>query len=163
MTKVRYASTQERTKWLQDKLNQWCALLASAAVPDEKLFIAAFHLFSVIQVFALTTKHIGFLEEQEWRLIYMPDRDQDQVLKDQFDYVIGSRGVEPKLKLKIAPLPGVTPPAVSLDTLLNRIILGPTVSSPLARNSVLRMLEKLGKSRFADKVVSSSIPLRPVP
>ena len=44
-----------------------------------------------------------FLEENEWRIIYLPERD---TRKDAFklDYVVGKRGVEPKLRFQIKPL-----------------------------------------------------------
>ena len=89
----------------------------------------------------------------------MPDRDTSGVLKDRFHYVIGDRGVEPKLKLKIGPLR----PSESwtFSDILDQIILGPSVSSPLAVSSVYRMLETIGKGHFQQKVVPSTIPLRP--
>lgn len=84
-------------------------------------------------------------------------------LSDGFSYVVGNRGVEPKLKLKFVSLPGSpTPSSVSLASFLDRIILGPSVSSPLAENCFREML-KQKKPEFVDKVVASTIPLRPAP
>jgi hypothetical protein len=77
------------------------------------------------------------------------------------DYHIGQRGVEPKLKYKIGHIAGVSADDLALDRLLDRIILGPSHSSPLARRSVERMLEIFGKSDLKGKLYSSTIPLRP--
>jgi hypothetical protein len=51
---------------------------------------------------------------------------------------------------------------LTLDRLLVRIILGPSHSSPLAKRSVERMLEKIGKPDLKKKLYSSGIPLRPL-
>ena len=92
----------------------------------------------------------------------MSTRDVVVGLKDRFGYVIGSRGVEPKLKVKIAPLPIEPQGSWTLETILDRIILGPSVSSPLARQSIERMLHTMGKDTFRQKICPSSIPLRPL-
>jgi len=92
----------------------------------------------------------------------MSTRDVVVGLKDRFGYVIGSRGVEPKLKVKIAPLPIEPQGSWTLETILDRIILGPSVSSPLARQSIEQMLHTMGKHTFRQKICPSSIPLRPL-
>jgi hypothetical protein len=165
LTRVSYASRDNRLAWLRVKIEQWCnSLMASSiSIPDDKLYIVAYRLFNLVKLFALKFKHDGFHEEREWRLIYLPDRDpQGLFLKQRFGYVIGSRGVEPKLKFKIEPLPIEPRETWTFATILEGIILGPSVASPLARSSVMRMLENMGKAEFAQKVVASTIPLRPV-
>lgn len=159
LTPVRYASNVERLQWLEQKVADWCAIVAQGNIPHNLLYIAAYWLFNVILIFALSSKHVGFLEEHEWRLIYMPDRDENKLLTDKFHYTVGTRGVEPKLRLKIAPLDGAIP-QFTLSDILHSIPLGPSISSPLAKASVVRMLEKLDKEYLAPKVRSSTIPLR---
>jgi hypothetical protein len=160
IAKVSYASEQERIAWLQQRLNRFAKVLRDHNIQNEKLYIAAHLFFTVVKIFALTSKHHGFREENEWRVIYMPDRDPRGLLKDRFDYVIGSQGVEPKLKYKLEPLPMDPPEKWTFGGIVDRIILGPSLSSPLARNSVARMLEKAGKPEFREKLISSTIPLR---
>jgi hypothetical protein len=165
LTRVSYASRENRLAWLKVKIEQWCISLmaSSTSIPDDKLYIVTYRLFNLIKLFALKFKHDGFHEEREWRVIYMPDRDpQGLFLKERFGYVIGSRGVEPKLKFKIEPLPIEPRETWTFATILEGIILGPSVASPLARSSVMRMLENMGKAEFAQKVVASTIPLRPI-
>ena len=79
-----------------------------------------------------------------------------------FHYSLGARGAELRLIFKIAPMDGVSEPDLSLKKLVNRIILGPSISSILAQRAVTRMLERAGKGEMSDIVLASSIPFRPV-
>jgi hypothetical protein len=159
--KVQYASDQDRLSQLTKIFSNWAQLTAAADLPDEKLWIAAYTAFYAVKQFSLTTKHVGFSEEAEWRVIYSPDRDPAGLLKQCLAYHIGERGVEPKLKFQVGHLPGVTHDDLALDRLLERIILGPSLSSPLARRSVQRMLDNIGRPEFKSRLFASGIPLRP--
>lgn len=163
IAKVRYASSEERLSWLTQQVTDWGEILKKTPIPDDKLYLAAYALFGIIKHYALVSKHDGFREEQEWRLIYLPERDTAGHLKDRLGYALGARGVEPKLKVKIGPQPWTPNDAWTFAQILDRIILGPSVSSPLARMSVNRMLEMLGKPEFSQKLCPSTIPLRPEP
>jgi hypothetical protein len=90
----------------------------------------------------------------------MRDRDEAKVFDNMFSYWVGSRGVQPKLKLKIQDFPGSPETDVGLSKIVERIILGPSLSSPLARGTVLRMLDVLGRPELKDRLMSSSIPFR---
>jgi hypothetical protein len=161
LTRVHYNSAELRIEWLNRKLQKFCEILTNSVIPDDKLYIAAYVFFQTIKFFALKSKHDGFREEREWRIIYMPDRDPLGVWKDKFKphYLLGARGVEPKLIFKIAPLdPQYT---WTFYSILDKIILGPSLSSWLARRSIERMLETVGKAEFRQKVSASGIPLRP--
>jgi hypothetical protein len=59
---------------------------------------------------------------------------------------------------KVAPIAGLTADDLSLAKIVDRIILGPTISSPLSRAAFIRMLEKLGHSELKDH--ASTIPFR---
>jgi hypothetical protein len=142
-------------------LNAWATILASANLPDDQLYVAAYAAFEVIKLFALSTKHNGFREEQEWRVLYLSDRDNRGLLKSWLGYTIGPRGVEPKLKFKLQPIPDLSAPDLSLEKLLVKILLGPNASSLLTKKSVERMLDKAGRPNLASRVQSSTIPLRP--
>jgi Protein of unknown function (DUF2971) len=163
LTRVHYASKEGRKAWLKEKINQWCNLLEAAVIPDDKLYVAAYSLFHLIKFFALKSKHDGFQEEQEWRIIYMPKpgRDLTGVWKERckFDYFMTTRGAEPKLKLKIEPLDANQ--TWTFENIIDRIILGPCLSSHLAQRGIERMLKIVGKAEFQQKVCASDIPLRP--
>jgi hypothetical protein len=161
IAKVRYSDYQERFAAIAAKLQQWCEILKNESIPDDQLDSAAFALFSAFLILSLVTKHRGFREEQEWRVIYMPELDPDNRLSGGFHYIIGNRGAEPKLRIKLDP-PSISPRKTwTLLDLIEKIIIGPTISSVLAERSVLRMLDLMGKTDLASKVFSSSIPLRP--
>jgi len=161
ISQVSYASDEDRLGQLDVLLNQWAEISERANLPDDKLYLAAHAAFVTIKAYALTTKHKGFSEEAEWRVIYYPERDASGALKRFQGYHIGDRGVEPKLKYSIGHIADVSAPDLALEKILERIILGPSVSSPLAKRSVERMLEKIGKEGFKKKLHTSGIPLRP--
>jgi hypothetical protein len=68
---------------------------------------------------------------------------------------------EPKLKLK--PIPGSPKTDVSLSKIVERIILGPSISSPLAFGAIWKMLDELKKSDLKQRIVTSTIPFQAVP
>jgi Protein of unknown function (DUF2971) len=161
IARVHYGSGEERIAWLEGTLTKCARILRDTEIPDDKLYLAAHALFERIKVFALFSKHRGFAEEREWRIVYVRDWDQDNKLAPMFHYWIGPRGVEPKLRLKVAPIEGLTADDLSLAKIVERIVLGPSLSSPLARTAVLRMLDRLGKPYLKEKVYASTIPIRP--
>ena len=161
VSKVSYASDEDRISELNALLHHWAEIVSSVSLPYNKLYVAAYVAFAAIKTFALTAKHKGFAEEAEWRVIYYPERDRVGLLKRFLGYHVGERGVEPKLKYPVGHIAGVSGPDLVLERIVERIILGPTVSSPLAKRSVERMLESIGKSEFAKKLHTSGIPLRP--
>src|SRR6185437_7925882 len=88
ITRVRYASRDQRLTWMQSKLAEACALLEPAVIPDESLHVVAHYLLHLVKYFALTFKHDGFKEENEWRIIYWPDRDAVGVLRSRIGYAM---------------------------------------------------------------------------
>lgn len=161
ISNVTYASEQERLNWIGAKLTEFAVILANYAIPKDRLHIPAYLLFERFKMFALFTKHCGFSEEREWRAIYLRERDVHQKLDGMLHYAVGRRGIEPKLKFKVQPIDGLTSQHLSLEKIVAQIILGPTVSSPLAISSVGRMLEKVGKSEMAKRLFASTTPFRP--
>jgi len=160
VSKVFYGTVEERSKYLTGYCDKIATIFASSPLPDAKLHLATWALFDRIKLFALFTKHRGFAEEEEWRVVYMRDRDKDKKFDPMFSYVIGSQGVEPKLKLKVAPLAGILADDLSLEKIVHSIILGPSASSALALASVKRMLNLLGRPELAARVSGSTTPLR---
>lgn len=157
---VAYSSSENRRQWIINKIEALGKLISTLPISDDKLYIPAYAFFERLKIFALFTKHPGFREEDEWRVVYLPERDTTKAFFNMIDYAIGPRGIEGKLKLKLAPLAGVLEEDFSLDKIINRIILGPTISSPLACEAVRKMLNRHAPS-LIDRVVTSSIPFRP--
>ena len=48
-------------------------------MPGDKLAQASYYYFQRLKLFAIFTKHPGFKEENEWRVMYMRDRDTGKV------------------------------------------------------------------------------------
>ena len=55
-------------------------------------------------------------------------------------------------------MPGLSETDLSLSKIVDRIILGPSLSSSLARGTIGNMLEALGRSDFKDRIMASTIP-----
>lgn len=157
---VHYATAQERIDHLNKYVTQFAGILQTSNLPDDKLSQASFCFFQRLKLFATFTKHAGFKEENEWRVVYLKDRDTENVFEKMFSYHLGPRGVEPKLKLKIEAIPGLPETHVSLAQIVERIILGPSLSVPLARATILRMLDTRKHSDLKNRIFSSTIPFR---
>jgi hypothetical protein len=160
IAKVAYATGRERGAWIDKTIERFCAILAQADLPDERLSLAAAMLFERIKIFALFSKHLGFQEEKEWRAVYWRSRDTASALKPYFDYFVGGGRVEPKLKLKITPIPGITADDFSLEKIVHQIIIGPCISSNITMRVLHRMLEKAGKTALIPRLRASKIPFR---
>lgn len=170
VAKVAYRSSAEHESALRTQLQRWADITLSAKLPDDHLYLASYAAFGYVKAFALVTKHSGFAEENEWRVVYVPERDPLGYLKPCFGYFVGPRGVEPKLRYKFDQIynpdsskTGDQLTSGRLIDILEFVMLGPSVSSPLARAAFVRMLEQNGKGAMRDKVFSSTIPLRPAP
>lgn len=94
--------------------------------------------------------------------MYFPDHDNDGLMKNRRDYFIRGDAVEPKLQFPIEPLNIEPRQNWSFDSIVDRIVLGPTHARPLALASVKRMLEGLGRPEFGKKLWVSQIPYRPI-
>jgi len=159
LSSVKYATTDKRLEWIRQKINSIAALLALLEKTDDALKAVAWHWIERLKVFSLFTKHIGFQDEKEWRFVYLSDRDSAAHYPPMFGYYISDKGVEPKLKLKLNRIPSGNA-ELTLDALIDRIILGPTASSVLSMRSVERLLKIKGKPELSKKVYASSIPYR---
>jgi hypothetical protein len=69
---VTYDTTEARLAWLKSLLSRFIEVLGGLEIPNQKLHLAAYSLFERIKLFALFTKHHGFKEEREWRVVYWP-------------------------------------------------------------------------------------------
>lgn len=159
-SKVKYATKEERIGLVKKIILGFIQSLQGIVLLDNQTHIPAYLLFERIKLAALFTKHNGFEEEEEWRVVYLLERDRQKKMIDMFDYSVSQNGIEPKLKLKIIPIKGLTSDDLSLSKIIDRIILGPSISSPLVHGTVSRMLEKLGKPELKSRLHFSSIPFR---
>ena len=156
LRQVQYLSYEASEAWMESRLESFARTLARLEVPLAHMTDAAGALFERIKLFALFTKHLGFHEEREWRLVYLREHDKDDVLAQQLSYTIGARGIEPRLRLTMQALGRGVP---AIEELVERIILGPVMATPLALRSTRRMLE-IHRPAWAERVVRSTTPYR---
>ena len=159
--KVEYGSAEERIATLDRLMREWVEVVKDADIPDNLLYIPARTALNLFTFYALTSKHSGFKEENEWRVIHLADLDPTRRLSDRFQYALGPQGVEPKLKFKFERHSAGNYPEKGMADLLRKIILGPSVSSPLAKMAFKRMLKSIGREIYSERLVASTIPLRP--
>jgi len=157
---VEYETTEARRAWLANKVSEFSKLLTTQNVPDLQLHVPALVLLERIRLAALFSKHKGFHEEKEWRVVYARERDINKLFDPMLGYSTGSQGIEQRLKFRIAHHPGATAEDFSMSKIVDRIILGPTVSSPLAKAAFMRMLTEHNASDLIPRVVASTIPYR---
>ena len=160
LSDVIYKTQEERLKLICSKVDEFAQLLIEVSIPTNKLHLAAYALFTRIKLFALFTKHKGFSEEKEWRAVYSKERDSHGMMVSMLGYFMGTRGLEPKLKLRLEPKSPYPGQDLSLNNIVHQIILGPSLSNPLAVKSVHRMLETLGMHDLCKRVSASSTPFR---
>ena len=161
ISRVTYGSRKQRLEWIDVKLTQFSELLKKASVSNDHLWVAAWMILERLKIFAIFTKHSGFREEREWRFVYLRQRDKSNTFSPMLGYAIGKGGLEPKLKLTVAPVAGFAAD-LSLEKLIDRIILGPSISNAFSRQTVIRMLEVLGRHSLSGRLSTSSTPFRPL-
>jgi hypothetical protein len=157
--KVEYIGLTGRNEWLADFIMRIAQCVERYSGAPAEWAQAGRNTFGRLCMAANFSKHIGFSEEEEWRIVYMPQRDPKGLLKGSLSYINGDRGLEPKLKFKLRPIPGVAGAAQLVDV-TDRIILGPSRASPFLVNTTHRMLQAVGKPQLQGKVHASSIPFR---
>lgn len=156
---VIYASDEDRRAWIRNKVDELSEFIKKQNPPHDDLGVIAYHFLERIKVFALCSKHNGFAEEREWRLIYLADRDEDKTYAPMISYAMTERGIQQKLKLKIGA--SSVKEKIDLEDLICSVILGPTVGAPLSQRAMSLMFEKLGKKALVSRIQASSTPFRP--
>lgn len=114
--------------------------------------------FDVLRAEMLCTKHPGFHEEREWRVIACPKMYPSKRLESAVEVINGTPQTVLKMRLENAPDEGLV--GLSLPELLNKIIIGPCENSGVVYDAFVRLLTDAGVSEPENKIVLSDIPLR---
>lgn len=107
---------------------------------------------------AVSIKHIGFQEEREWRVVYLPNLYASARLEE--DHVVITGVPQPIFKIPLVNYPEEDFTGAEPHELINRIIIGPTQFPVAVRSTFLALLYELGVPDPSSKVVCSGIPLR---
>ena len=116
-------------------------------------------IFGMMHFAVLCTKHPGFHEEREWRIISSPKIYGTGILESSIEVVRGIPQDVYKISLaKDYPEHNLT--GLALPNLLDRIIIGPTEFPSTIRRAFISLLTTAGVADPASKVFVSDIPLR---
>lgn len=115
-------------------------------------------VFNMFRFAVLCTKHPGFAEEQEWRVIASPRMHSSPVVEKSIQTVGGIPQEVLRLQFKDRPDIGVS--ELKLSHLLNQIIIGPCEHPDVIKRAFESLLAQKGISKGAIRIVSSNIPLR---
>lgn len=117
-----------------------------------------FHVFNAFKFAALCTKHPGFIEENEWRVIYSPTMEQSVHLKKNIEVIQGAPQPVYKIPLKNIHEEGIG--GIEIPEILYRIIIGPTEYSAAIREAFVTLLADAGVEDPENRVWVSGLPLR---
>ena len=158
--RVVYASHLERQEWMVRTVDRMAELLRQHGATESNLISTAHYFFERLKLFSLFTKHNGFHEEREWRIVYFSQKDHQRLLAPMIGYSLSAKGVEPKLKLHLPRVPPEAGGPISLEEIVAMVLLGPSLSTVVSGAAVRRMLALLDKKSLAARVRASSIPYR---
>jgi hypothetical protein len=116
------------------------------------------NVFQMLKYAALCTKHPGFREEREWRVIYCPALEKSAHLVKGIQTVRGVPQAVYKIPLKDTPDEGLV--GIEIPALVERVIIGPTAYPLAVRKAFVALLADAGMSDADKKVFMSDIPLR---
>lgn len=144
----------------KDAFNSMTSKIASEAEYlrslDRNIVVA--NAFSMLRYAVLCTKHPGFREEREWRIIYSPTYEPSTRIKKEVEVVRGVPQMVCKIPLQDAPEEGLV--GLNLNALIDRIIIGPNQYPYAQLEAYVELLEQKRVQDAAAKVVVSHIPLR---
>lgn len=126
------------------------------AIPPETV---TFNLKYALDIMLLSTKHPGFREENEWRIIYRPPAPP--IIPDVPSKVVCIDGIVQTvfyLPMVDVPEKGIT--KANLNELLSHIIIGPTPNENVVYNAFVRLLRESNVDNPEERVRVSGIPLR---
>lgn len=155
-TPVLYADRQQLASYL-DRIAQNIALHreALAGLGHEGL---TWRIHIALLLVALATKHPGFHEEREWRVIHVPSLAPRNRLLRAVETVGGVP--QPVYKIPLANVPDTDIQGIAPAQLIDRIIIGPSLFPGPIWDAYVGALEDAEVPDPRMKVVLSDIPLR---
>jgi hypothetical protein len=121
----------------------------------DELYNSLFHAFRTSM---LCTKHPGFSEEREWRIVYAPSLNSSDRIIPSVELIRGAPQIVHSIPFKDYPEEGLV--GAELPKLIDRVIIGPTEFPYQLRQAIVSLLTEAGVTDAAEKVFVSTIPLR---
>jgi Protein of unknown function (DUF2971) len=125
------------------------------AMGEDAVLDSIFHAFRYA---ILCTKHPGFREEREWRIIYSPTYLQSDRLISDVQSIGGTPQPIFKIPLKNVPEEGLV--GIEMPELIERVIIGPTQYPVAIMEALLSLMKAAGVPDAANKIIVSDIPIR---
>lgn len=126
-----------------------------AQVPRESAKSVIFHSLRDLM---LTTKHPGFREEQEWRIIHSPSLFASAFVQHEIVSVAGIP--QAVYKVPLEDRPGLNMPELNLDKIIHKVIVGPCQYPQQVAFALHVALDAAGVTNSGDRITISDIPLR---
>lgn len=115
-------------------------------------------LFQSLHFAAICTKHPGFHEEREWRIVYNPKLQASDRMKRE---ILSIRGLpQPVYKIPLEDDPESGLIGAEIPKLIDRIIIGPSRHPRELRETFVELLAGAGMPDAHKRVWMSEIPLR---
>jgi hypothetical protein len=140
------------------------AEIVEGIVANEELFASLgqemllAYIFNFFRFTVLCTKHPGFREEREWRVVYGPGLQRSDYLLHDLEVVNGIPQQVCKIPLKDVPEQGFH--GAELPELLDRIIIGPSEHGLAMYDAFHEALLNAGVKDPGQKICVSDIPIR---
>jgi hypothetical protein len=120
--------------------------------------IALNNIFAAFRQAILCTKHPGFHEEREWRIIYSPSYQKSNRIVSTIVSINGTPQSVCKIPLEDVPEEGLI--GLKLPELIDRVIIGPSKFPVGIYDALLALLTEVGVENPVGKIVVSDLPLR---
>jgi hypothetical protein len=115
-------------------------------------------IFAFLTSVAVCSKHVGYGEEREWRVIYLPNYWPSNVVKPSTQTIGGIPQIVYEVPLKEDPVNDVV--GVGIPALVERIIIGPSMYPLPMWMAFVDALKKAGVPDADKRVFRSDIPIR---
>lgn len=121
--------------------------------------LVKFNLKYALDVMILSTKHPGFEEENEWRIIHRAEGNPAP--NSPPSKIVELNGIIQKVfYLPMKNIPEHKVEYADINSLLHKIIIGPTPNPELVWDGFVTLLSDNGIENAVDKVICCNIPLR---
>jgi hypothetical protein len=116
--------------------------------------------YLMLALTAVSTKHEGFHEEREWRVVHFPTLFESQIVRPFTELVGGVPQTVYKLPMENYPEHHLT--GIDFSELLEKVMIGPTPFPDTIYTAMLSVLRAAKIPEPEKKLVISGIPLRTV-
>ena len=146
---------QKELQKIAEKMHSDLAILA--AVPREELLEIAFRALIFLVV---SSKHEGFREEREWRIVHLPTFWPAAAERLPLSQISLSGVPQPIFKIPFVDYPDEGFYGATIPDLIHRIIVGPTQYPAASRTAFAQVLGAAGVDLSLDRVHCSDVTLR---